>query len=514
MSVFEDRYTVGRQLGEGAYAKVQLVTSIADGQQYADKVYSEAADYNELNITSSFDHPNLLHRKDVCLDTNGIIHLVLPLADSDLSTYLWKHLKTITAGERFDRTVSIMYQIISGVVALNKFGYFHCDLKPQNILMFGDKPVVADYSLTRGGANRVVPDVPCGTPFYKDPQTLGQQLKRMGDESVGEAFMQTLTEQRPSYDQADVFSIGTIMYEIYFDSRLIPRDEGENAFSEYLNYEQKLANQLAAASSDNDRKILACVQRCVTFRLEDRARHAEDILQCDLFADKVMTKPIPAKMLANHIPTKKWCEEQVPNKPMKFQRVTAIVVEWVYEVIAKVLRNSAQLLVYTVFTTLFYRCLHKIDKVETAQLYAAACLLLAVRVSVTTKIDTADVVYIAAGAFTGVELEKTMVKLAVYFEGVLRIPSVYDVTDNALEILWWVQQVQKDCTFLEKSPQECHDLYSQMETAKPELLMNRVNKDLVISATFSQAGKVTIKYYKAYSDFAEEKVPETIRVTV
>jgi hypothetical protein len=59
MSYFEDKYKAEKLLGRGAYGKVTRVQSLEDGLQYADKQYlHDEPDYNEINIASSFDHPN------------------------------------------------------------------------------------------------------------------------------------------------------------------------------------------------------------------------------------------------------------------------------------------------------------------------------------------------------------------------------------------------------------------------------------------------------------------------
>jgi hypothetical protein len=217
-------------------------------------------------------------------------------------------------------------------------------------------------------------------------------------------------------------------------------------------------------------------------------------------------------MVANWIPTQNWCQATTRNDIgglLRMSTVTSIVIEWCYDVITKHVRDK-HLLVYTVFTTLFYRCLEKIKSTSTAQMYGAAAVYLAASVSVETGVTISELVCVGDGAFTKKELEGAIARLIVDMNGVIRIPSVFDVTDNALEILWWVQQVQKDCTYLEKSPQECHDQYGILETNKPELLATRIHKDLVISVKLNVNKKCIITYYASFKDYSEGKDPKML----
>ena len=65
--------------------------------------------------------------------------------------------------------------------------------------------------------------------------------------------------------------------------------------------------------------------------------------------------------------------------------------------------------------------------------------------------------------------------------------------------------VSIDCTYLEKTPQECHNEYTVLETKDEKLLRYRVAKDLVISVEYKKSKlEWTIEYYESYTDYAEK----------
>jgi hypothetical protein len=381
--------------------------------------------------------------------------------------------------------------------------------------MFGDRPVVADYSLTRSGSNKLIIDLACGTPTFKDYQTFGQQFKGSAPsfKSMFGVDIIPYLDERPNYDQNDVFGLGAIMYYMYFKKPLIGYDD---FIKEYSNLQKRMQTLVDSSTNEEERNILICVQKCVQYKLADRFKNASEILTCDLFKDRVMSQPIPAKMVANYIPTKNWCQEMVGNFKgmLRYNRVTRIVNEWIYQLISTKVDNK-HLLVYTVFTSLFYRLLEKIKTTSEAQLYGSAALYLANYAITELPIEFSTLSDNSDGAFSEDQLEELVPELAVDLKGVLRIPTVYDLTDNALEIVWWLNKVCTDCTYLEKSPQQCHDEYAQLETSDSKLLNFRIQKDLVKSVTAGQASKTNywnILYFKSYDEYFGKQPLTTLKI--
>ena len=134
---------LGKFLGQGTYGKVYEVDVM--GKKMALKkidsdTYEGLQEIGELVYLRMLDHPNIIHCDAFTVAKEGL-GIVLPLANRDLQGELSmkKH--------SHNDIIKWMYQILSAVHFLHKNGYFHCDIKPQNILMVGDDAIVADLGL-------------------------------------------------------------------------------------------------------------------------------------------------------------------------------------------------------------------------------------------------------------------------------------------------------------------------------------------------------------------------------
>jgi serine/threonine-protein kinase len=96
------------------------------------------------------------------------------------------------------RAVSLVVKVLAAVGECHARGIIHWDLKPDNILLNDDQPVVADFGLARHlGTDHLLTT---GTPNYMAPELFRK------DETI-------------SPTQCDVFSIGVILYELLVGSR-------------------------------------------------------------------------------------------------------------------------------------------------------------------------------------------------------------------------------------------------------------------------------------------------------
>ena len=111
------------------------------GARYALKVYPtveryrrEAAVYRALGA-----HPNVLPTRDV-----GSLEVVSPVADGDLfDCIVTRHRDSIGFSEAEARR--IVRQVVEGLVHARRKGWAHGDVKPDNVLVFGDKVRIADW---------------------------------------------------------------------------------------------------------------------------------------------------------------------------------------------------------------------------------------------------------------------------------------------------------------------------------------------------------------------------------
>lgn len=134
------------KLGEGSFGSVWK-GKVDSGQMVAIKKYSMAFDYSILREISSLCRikgHNLVPLLSICTMRNMKTSIVLPLADSTLYMYY----STVLAKKDKDRWQSvkdIMFKLITGMLSIENHRAIHCDIKPENILMSGDYPWIADF---------------------------------------------------------------------------------------------------------------------------------------------------------------------------------------------------------------------------------------------------------------------------------------------------------------------------------------------------------------------------------
>jgi serine/threonine-protein kinase len=222
----DDRYSVVRAIGEGASGRVYEVERRNDGQRFAMKVMTDAADARQLaraareaQLASTVRHPNVVTMVDVDVSSDGFFFLVMELVEG-------RSLREEKA--QFGRAawaLPILRQIAAGLEAIHACGIVHRDLKPANVLLTGvsgsGEPVakIADFGISSLVASRrqntdaeeteqwtakengagtheltQTGDV-LGTPHYMAPEVVPQGVKEA---------------QTP----ADVFAFGVIAYEL------------------------------------------------------------------------------------------------------------------------------------------------------------------------------------------------------------------------------------------------------------------------------------------------------------
>ncbi|EGG19257.1 putative protein serine/threonine kinase [Cavenderia fasciculata] len=188
-------YTLGNEIGRGAFSIVREATHRASGERVAIKSIKTQFIKNkllmrEIEIMKKVgDHPNILKLYEV-YETKKHLHLVLEL---------------VKGGELFEKIVQrgeysegdackIVRQIVSAVGHLHENGIAHRDLKPQNLLCTGDEGDeirVADFGLSKIFGEGDCLETCCGSPEYVAPEVL---------------------ECKPYDEACDLWSVGVITY--------------------------------------------------------------------------------------------------------------------------------------------------------------------------------------------------------------------------------------------------------------------------------------------------------------
>ena len=166
MSKIVDKLPLGRLLGEGSYGKVYQIKGKPLAIKYIQSSFRNGLrELGELNNLKRFDHPNILKCAGFTVDKFQL-GIVLPLATSDMSK--------IPKGTGIDTITEWFYQMISSLHFLHKNNFYHCDIKPANILLIDGQAVLADLGLV--GKKEIDTENVCQS--IMSPQLLFRRVKK------------------------------------------------------------------------------------------------------------------------------------------------------------------------------------------------------------------------------------------------------------------------------------------------------------------------------------------------
>ena len=141
------------KIGEGTYGVVYKAKNVATQEIVAlknikfedenDGIPSTAL--REISLLKQLSHPNIVHLKDVALQT-GNLTLIFDYLEYDLKKYIEKDNSPIP----INVVKSFLYQILLGVSYCHSNRVIHRDLKTQNILLSNNGIIkIADFGLAR-----------------------------------------------------------------------------------------------------------------------------------------------------------------------------------------------------------------------------------------------------------------------------------------------------------------------------------------------------------------------------
>jgi serine/threonine-protein kinase len=188
------KYRIERRIARGGFAEVYRAFDTVEGISVAVKIphrdhtSSEmlARFRREARLVAKLDHPNILPIKNADMIDDRFV-IVSPLGDSTLYDRLRNRMSA-------RRALSYAEQMLDGLACAHSHRIIHCDLKPENLILFGpDRLRLADFGIAKV-AQRTVPAASgSGTVGYMAPE------QAMG---------------RPSF-RSDVFSAGLVVYRLF-----------------------------------------------------------------------------------------------------------------------------------------------------------------------------------------------------------------------------------------------------------------------------------------------------------
>lgn len=186
------KYRIERRVALGGFAAVYQAMDTIEGIRVALKVPSSRLVTDELlnefrkevRLTAGLEHPNILPIKDASF-INGRFVIVQPLGSETLSDRLSRRMSLSTI-------LSITEQMLEATAYAHRSRVVHCDIKPENFIMFpGNRVRLADFGIAKL-AQSTIQGSGTGTVGYMAPE------QAMGKPSM----------------RSDVFSLGLIIYRM------------------------------------------------------------------------------------------------------------------------------------------------------------------------------------------------------------------------------------------------------------------------------------------------------------
>jgi len=186
------KYRIEKRIGEGGFAEVFRAYDTIQGIRVALKVPHAALVTDqvltefrrEVRTTLQLDHVNIMQIKDASI-IDGRLVIALPLGERTLGDRLKSRFS-------FETILAISDQLLSAVAYAHTNHVIHCDIKPENIILFHRQQVrLSDFGIAKV-AQKTIRGSGTGTVGYMAPE------QAMG---------------RPSM-RSDVFSIGLIIYRM------------------------------------------------------------------------------------------------------------------------------------------------------------------------------------------------------------------------------------------------------------------------------------------------------------
>ena len=187
------KYRIERRLGTGGFANVYAARDTVEGLHVAlkvpharivdDKVLEQLR--HEIRMCIRLEHPNILPLRFAGFYEDEFI-ISLPLGEETLQERLSRRMS-------LELALDLSLQILEAVACAHRQKVVHCDIKPENMILFpGNRLKLADFGIARV-AQKTLQGGGTGTVGYMAPEQ---------------------AMWKPSF-RADVFSIGLVLCRMF-----------------------------------------------------------------------------------------------------------------------------------------------------------------------------------------------------------------------------------------------------------------------------------------------------------
>jgi len=228
----EERYVIGKMLGQGKYGQVYKAVCMQSGVRMAVKVLpladetTRASAMQELAIMRRIDHPHVVHLANYFETANSAQLVMEWLPGGDLYAQLIERFSPEPFGVNSyseSQIRSLTFMALSGLHALHELRIVHRDIKPENLLLVNRSGGlldlrIADLGMARWLAEGERCDDSAGTPGYMAPEVAAGARSGV---------------------KADIFSLGVLLFVLL--SGESPLDFDGTEWGEGRNEKERLA---------------------------------------------------------------------------------------------------------------------------------------------------------------------------------------------------------------------------------------------------------------------------------
>ncbi len=194
------KYRIERRLATGGFGAVFRAMDTIEGIRVALKiphasvVSQELIDdfRKEVRMTAKLEHQNILPLKNASFIDDHFV-IVFPLGEKSLAERMRSRMSLQTI-------LDLSEQMIDAVAYAHRQRIIHCDIKPENFILFPDNRVrLSDFGIARVAQN-TVKGSGSGTVGYMAPeQAMGKPSMRSDVFSLGLVIYRMLTGHLPEW---------------------------------------------------------------------------------------------------------------------------------------------------------------------------------------------------------------------------------------------------------------------------------------------------------------------------
>jgi serine/threonine-protein kinase len=195
------KYRLVRRLGRGGFAEVWQAFDTVQQISVAMKVPLRGRltpremrrFQRETRLTASLDHPNIAGLKNAEF-IDDLLVAVYPLGRETLADRMTRRVGTPLA-------LQIADDLLAGLAHAHARGIIHCDVKPENVLLFSrGQARLCDFGISKLAARTIASGSGSGTVGYFAPeQAFGRPSRKSDVFSAGLVIWRLLSGQLPKW---------------------------------------------------------------------------------------------------------------------------------------------------------------------------------------------------------------------------------------------------------------------------------------------------------------------------